>query len=72
MGLDLVTDDLINGAARAGRLGGLTLYPTQDGRWQASLSADRVSWTIAIDEDPATALRRVLGEKPDQQPGAFD
>lgn len=55
-------DAHLNEAARAGRFIGLTLYATPDGRWQASLTQDRVSWRVEIDADPAAALRRVLGE----------
>lgn len=64
-------DDLINEAARAGRFTGLTLYRTQSGAWQAAISTDRTSWSVETHEDPATALRRVLGEKPEPR-GAFD
>lgn len=42
-------------------LRGLTLYPTQDGCWQASVTHDRVGWRVEIDADPAVALTKALG-----------
>lgn len=51
--------DLLTGAAHSG-LVGLTLYSTQDGRWQASTTQDRQSWSVSIDADPVAALTRAL------------
>ena len=42
-------------------LRGLTLYPTQDGGWQASVTHDRVGWRVEIDADPVVALAKALG-----------
>ncbi len=56
-------EQLIGEAARSGRLGGLTLWPSGD-RWQASTTEDRIGWRIEIDADPIEALRRALSEKP--------
>lgn len=46
--------------AAAGGLQGFTLYPTPDGRWQASTTRDKLGWQITIDDDPATAVRVAL------------
>lgn len=53
-------DALLSQAVNSG-LRGLTLYPTQDGEWQAATTPDRQSWTVTIDADPAVALRKALG-----------
>ena len=52
-------ETLIQEAARDGRFRGLTLWPTQDGRFQANI-ADGPGWRVEIDADPVAALRRVL------------
>ncbi|MDK4730527.1 hypothetical protein [Rhizobium phaseoli] len=52
-------DTLLREAVQNG-LAGLTLYPTQDGRWQASTTVDRLGWSITVDDDPATAIVRAL------------
>ncbi|QIG74342.1 hypothetical protein EVC08_030 [Rhizobium phage RHph_N65] len=52
-------DTLLREAVQNG-LAGLTLYPTQDGRWQASTTTDRLGWSITVDDDPATAVVRAL------------
>lgn len=55
------------------RVAGLTLYPTQDGRWQASVSSDRIGWRTEIHENPIEALRRALGLKsPETEVGLED
>lgn len=41
-------------------LAGLTLWRTRDGRWQASTTRDRVSWRVAIRDDPGEAVAAVL------------
>lgn len=51
---------LLAEAAKSGLLG-FTLHKTQDGKWQASTTPDRQSWTVAIDADPVAALLKVLG-----------
>jgi hypothetical protein len=56
-------EQLIDEAARSGRLAGLTLWPS-NGRWQASTTEDRIGWRVEIDADPVEALRRALSEKP--------
>lgn len=55
------TDLLIGEAAFSG-LAGFTLYPTQDGRWQASTSRDRQSWTVHIHADPVAAMQIALAD----------
>ncbi|MFA5897838.1 MAG: hypothetical protein WC829_01865 [Hyphomicrobium sp.] len=55
---------LINEAANSGRLSGLTVWKTHDGQYQASISADRVSWRCATKASPAEAILAVLSEKP--------
>jgi hypothetical protein len=52
-------DQLLREAAQNG-LAGFTLYPTNDGRWQASTTTDRLGWSITVDDDPATAAVRAL------------
>jgi hypothetical protein len=52
-------DQLLREAAQNG-LAGFTLYPTNGGRWQASTTADRLGWSITVDDDPATAVVRAL------------
>lgn len=64
-------DELLRQAVQDRRLAGLTIWRTSDGRYQASLSPDRVSWSVETDPDIVTALRRVLGER-DQSTGAFE
>lgn len=39
---------------------GITLFATNDGRWQAATSKDRRSWQITLDADPVAALTRAL------------
>ncbi|WP_338341882.1 MULTISPECIES: hypothetical protein [unclassified Shinella] len=53
-------DDAILEAARSG-LQGFTLFSTQDGRWQASTTRDRQSWSVHIAADPVSAMRAALG-----------
>lgn len=43
------------------RLAAINLWPTVSGQWQANISADRVSWTIGLDDDPVVALEKALG-----------
>lgn len=42
---------------------GVTIWKTQDGRYQAGITPDRVSWRIEIDADPVVALERLLRPK---------
>lgn len=65
-------DDAILEAARSG-LQGFTLFPTQDGRWQASTTQDKIGWSVHIAADPVTAMQAALGasavsEKPTDNP----
>ena len=53
-------DDAILEAA-AGGLQGFTLFPTQDGRWQASTTRDKIGWSVHIAADPVSALLAALG-----------
>lgn len=53
-------DTLLSHAVQNG-VRGLTLYPTQDGNWQAATTTDRVGWRVEIDADPITALCKALG-----------
>lgn len=69
-------DDAILEAARSG-LQGFTLFSTQDGRWQASTTRDRQSWSVHIAADPVSAMRTALGasavsEKPTDEPKTDD
>lgn len=56
------TDALISAAIRSG-LKGATLFTTSEGRWQASVTYDRESWSISIDADPVIALQKALAPK---------
>lgn len=52
---------LIAEAARAGRLGAVTLWPTAGG-WQANVRDAKTSgWCCKMSTDPVTALRAALG-----------
>ena len=42
-------------------LRGLTIWPTQDGQWQASVTYDGTGWRCETHADPVTALERALG-----------
>lgn len=55
--------------AEAGRSGlrGLTLYPTRDGRWQASSTTDGVGWRVEFGDDPISALTQVLSIPPSSE-----
>ena len=53
-------DDAILEAARSG-LQGFTLFPTQDGRWQASTTRDKIGWSVHINADPVSAMQAALG-----------
>jgi len=55
----MTVEQLLAEAVQNG-LRGLTLWPTQDGRWQASTSPDRISWSVKIADDPVSALLAVL------------
>lgn len=39
---------------------GFTLYPTQDGRWQAATSFDRISWQHQFADTPGEAVIKAL------------
>jgi hypothetical protein len=54
-GLETMLDE----AVKRG-LVGFTLYPTQDGRWQANATFDRVSWQHQFGADPITAAIAAL------------
>ena len=58
----MTAETLITEAARSG-LQGLTLFKTQGGEWQASITQDRDSWTIALDADPLVAIEKVFAQK---------
>jgi len=59
----MTLDDTLREAASRG-LTGLTLWPTQDGRWQANARrAGSTGWRVEFAADPADALRLVLSEK---------
>lgn len=47
--------------AAASGLRGLTLWPTQDGQWQANVTYDGTGWRCETHADPVTALERALG-----------
>lgn len=47
---------------------GLTIYPTSDGRWQASSTTDRVGWRVFVDADPVVAFRAALAGKLERAP----
>lgn len=49
-------------AAREGRLS-LSIFATSSG-YQANLSFDKKSWRVEMADDPATALKKVLGILP--------
>lgn len=68
----MTLETLLEEAANSGRFC-LTLWPTDTG-YQANFSRDRNSWSIAMDVDPATAIAKVLGAKPEPAPdlGLFD
>lgn len=48
--------------AAANGLRGLHLYPTKDGRWQASRTMDGVGWRVGIGDDPVVAMLSVIGD----------
>lgn len=48
--------------AAANGLRGLTLYPTDGGRWQASRTLDGVGWRVGVANDPITAILSVVGD----------
>ena len=45
-------------------LKGLTLWPTKDGKWQASTTRDGIGWRVVIDADPELAMTKALGGEP--------
>lgn len=45
-------------------LRGLTLYRTQDGKWQANTTRDGVGWRVEIDDNPVVAVEKALGGEP--------
>lgn len=48
----------------AGGFTGLTLYPTKNGLWQASVRREgRDGWGIAIASTPEEAIRDVLADR---------
>jgi hypothetical protein len=50
----------LQAAVEHGGLAGFTLYATQDGRWQAATTLDRLSYRIEIDESPVVATLKAL------------
>lgn len=55
-----MTTDQQLAEAVAGGLQGFTLYPTPDGRWQASTTRDKIGWQVFIADDPIDAVRLAL------------
>lgn len=53
-------EQAITEAARQGRLDGLTLWPTTDGRYQGNHKIGS-GWQVHIADDPVTALLGALG-----------
>lgn len=51
--------DALRQAAKGGKLS-LTLFPTSDGSYQASISTDRVGWWVQMDPDPYVAVCKAL------------
>jgi hypothetical protein len=56
--------DAIRAAAAGGKLS-LTLFPTSDGTYQASISIDRKGWWVQMDRDPCEAIRKALRVTPE-------
>lgn len=48
--------------AAANGLRGLTLYPVEGGRWQASRTLDGTGWRVGTADDPITAVLSVIGD----------
>ena len=58
----MTLEQQITEAAMSGRLTGLALWPEKSGgRWQANVRvAGSTGWSVVIDADPVTALKRAL------------
>ncbi len=52
-------DTLLQEAAKSGLLG-FTLHKTQDGKWQAATTRDKLGWQVTIDSDQIAAMRKAL------------
>ena len=64
----MTLDDAIRATART--CTGITLWPTTNGGWQASVRQPDGGYRIGIDPDPVAALRKVLA--PDPVADTFD
>lgn len=52
-------ETLIDEAVKRG-LVGFTLFSTQDGRWQANITFDRLSWQCRFGDSPIEAAAAIL------------
>lgn len=53
-------EDRIRELATQRRIVAINLWPALSGKWQANISADRVSWTVGLDDDPIVALEKAV------------
>lgn len=58
----MTIDEALTQAAREGRLS-ISVFAASTG-YQANLSLDKKSWRVEMADDPATALKKVLGLLP--------
>lgn len=56
----MTIDDLIRDATAKRQIVALNLWPAINGQWQGNVSADRVAWSVGLDDDPVEALRKAL------------
>ncbi len=57
-------DDELRKAIASGRVNAVTLWPTDDHRWQGNVRwKDSQGWSVHIDADAPTALLHALGSK---------
>ncbi len=54
-------EEVLRETLAGGRVNGVTVWPTTEGRWQANVRwKDTLGWTVEVDIDPVKALMAAL------------